>query len=107
MTVSRVPSRLSRAFLLLYGLRLFAWVFLLPPWSGPDEPAHVSYALSNASRLRWPSYGSLEISPAVLAAVQRDSLLPEHKRLSGPVVNYETQQSPLYYWISGLFLRCL
>ena len=88
-------------------LRALAWVFLLPPWSGFDEAFHQSYALDQTERLRWPGFGGVALREDVAREVRRWSLLEENRRLPAGVPNYETQQSPLYYWASGLFVRAL
>jgi hypothetical protein len=85
---------------------LLAWVFLLPPWAGFDEPFHHSYALDQQERLRWPAFGSLKLRPDVADAL-RDWNRAGGTHHLADTLNYETQQSPLYYWLAGLSLRFL
>ncbi|MGE5412898.1 MAG: hypothetical protein ACM3NW_01890 [Syntrophomonadaceae bacterium] len=106
MKATRGPS-LEAVFLAALVLRAMAWVFLLPPWAGFDEAFHQSYALDQAERLRWPGFGGVTLREDVAREVRRWTLLEENRRLAAGVPNYETQQSPLYYWASGLCLRAL
>lgn len=106
MTAHRGPS-LAAIFFAALALRALAWTFLLPPWGGFDEAFHQSYALDQAERLRWPAFGGVRLREDVAAEIRRWTLLPENRALSGGVPNYETQQSPLYYWLAGLCLRAL
>jgi hypothetical protein len=116
---SRTLSRLLLAFL---ALRLLTWAFLLPPWSGFDEPFHQGYAESCATDLRWHSFLSIRLPDRLVAAMRRWPLTPGyarefHARTYGETVtppppgipskNYETLQSPLYYLGAGLLLRLL
>jgi hypothetical protein len=106
LTENRGPS-LATIFLAALALRALAWAFLLPPWGGFDEAFHQSYALDQAERLRWPVFGGVRLREDVAAEVRRWTLLPENRSLPGGVPNYETQQSPLYYWSAGLCLRAV
>ncbi len=107
------------AFALL-ALRLAASVLLLPPWAGFDEPFHQGYAEADAVRLRWPGLREIDLPAPLIDAMRRwplprsyaadfgaraygqSRVPPSVQRRSA---NHETQQSPLYYWITGLLLR--
>lgn len=104
MTARRGPS-LRSVFLLALVLRALAWVFLLPPWGGFDEPFHHSYVLDQRDRLRWPAFDGIGLRADVAGEARKWAPLEENRGLAGGQPNYETQQSPLYYWVSGILLR--
>ncbi len=105
--MTRQTSRLEFALVALLALRLLAWVFLRPPWAGFDEPYHHSYVLDSAKRLTWPRFRAVTLDRALVDETRRWPVPPEYATLSSAESNYETQQSPLYYWVSGLLLRQL
>lgn len=105
--MTRATARLELALVALLALRLLAWVFLLPPWAGNDEPYHHSYVLDSARHLAWPKFRAVSLDRALVDETRRWPVPPEYATLSPAETNYETQQSPLYYWMSGLLLRLL
>jgi hypothetical protein len=105
--VTRATARLEFALVALLALRLLAWVFLLPPWAGFDEPYHHSSVLDSARRLAWPRFRAVTLDRTLVDETRRWPVPPEYARLTPAETNYETQQSPLYYWASGLLLRLL
>ena len=112
--------RTARLALLLLGLRLLAWAFLLPPWSGFDEPYQHGLVETYAEDPRWHSFLSVGL-PTRLVEQMRDWPLyrgyadsfaartygeeraPDRRPAHPP--NYETLQSPAYYWMAGALLR--
>ncbi|MGE5277368.1 MAG: hypothetical protein ACM3SU_10275 [Acidobacteriota bacterium] len=104
------------AFLLA---RLLAWAFLLPPWGGFDEPQHQGYVESCREKVFWPAYRSIAIPDPLIAEIHRWPLphrgpraFPDRAReaapgVRAPILNYETQQSPLYYLAAGRALALL
>jgi hypothetical protein len=99
------PRRLVHLFVLVAGLRLLAWALLLPPWSGYDEPFHHSLVLDQAEHLQWPAFRQTRVRPELVAETRRWPISGPYRFLSESETNYETQQSPAYYWIAGLALR--
>jgi len=102
----RGPS-LPSIFLVALVLRALACVVLLPPWAGSDERFHHSLVLDQEERLSWPAFGGAVLRVDVAAEARTWALRDADRELAGGEPNYETQQSPLSYWVSGLVLRAL
>ncbi|NPA90361.1 MAG: DUF2142 domain-containing protein [Chloroflexi bacterium] len=107
--------------MLVYFAHALAWVFLLPPWQGPDEPGHYEYAHLLA-QLRHPPHrhdAQQDVQARIIRSLDRwdfwrltgqprPTPLPtsfdQHPflRRSGTQLGNET---PLYYVIPALFTR--
>lgn len=107
---------------MLLALRVLAWAFLLPPWSGFDEPFHHGYVESWADDPGWRRFESVALPERLLSAMRRWPTVPAYaaafhtRRFDGGppapgavprAANYETLQSPLYYAAFGMLLRAL
>jgi len=112
--------RMARLAVLLLGLRLLTWAFLLPPWSGFDEPYQHGLVETYAEDPRWHSFMSVGLPPRLVermrdwplyrgyadsfaARTYGEARAPDRPPAHPP--NYETLQSPAYYWMAGLLLR--
>src|SRR5262249_46170597 len=63
------------------------------------------YVLDQAERIRWPAFEGVPLRPDVARDLRRWTLVGENRGLEGGEPNYETQQSPLFYWMAGLLVR--
>lgn len=100
-------SALSGLFIIFLLFRLSSWAFLLPPWGGFDEPAHQGLVETCAAHLGWPRFQSVTIPERLIRAIgaQRAVTNGRTDLIAPPRANYETQQSPLYYLLTGRLLR--
>ncbi len=115
-----LDRRRTRLAVLLLGLRLLTWAFLLPPWSGFDEPYHHGLVETYAEDPRWHPFLSVGLPPRLLASLRDwplyrnyanafaarsygETQVPDREPIHDP--NYETLQSPTYYWMAGGLLR--
>jgi hypothetical protein len=116
---SRFGGRLAGVAFVLFALRLGAAVALLPPWSGFDEPYHLGYARASADWIFWPRFRDIQMPPEVGAQMRRWPLPPVYARQYAGRTwgeprnapkrtayerNYESQQSPLFYFVAGRIL---
>ena len=107
---------LERALFLAILLRLFATVFLVPPFSGFDEPYHLGLVVSCRDRVAFPDFLA-PVPPDVVEDVRRWPLPPAYAaefsgtpwgatpgglpRPAPSLENYEVQQAPLFYVLAG------
>ncbi|MDQ6893896.1 MAG: hypothetical protein M3167_14585 [Acidobacteriota bacterium] len=115
-------GRLASLALVFLTLRLLTWAFLLPPWSGFDEPYHHGLVETYADDARWHSFLSVRLPPRLLkrmrdwplyldysnafaARTYGEERPPDREPIHDP--NYETLQSPAYYFAAGGLLRLL
>ena len=68
----------GRVFLALLGLRLLAWAFLLPPWSGYDEAYHHAYILDVREQLVWPEIGEFTLGEEIAEIALVESRRRDH-----------------------------
>jgi 4-amino-4-deoxy-L-arabinose transferase-like glycosyltransferase len=91
---------------------MLVWAVLTPPFSAPDEPAHLNSALRLTEGFSWPAPGEARITNAVIAA-RDEAALPASERSSladlaeeNPGtggVDQMTQHPPLYYlYVAGV-----
>jgi len=115
-------NNLTKIALLLLLLRLLSAALLLPPWAGFDEPYHHGYARESAARPAWPRFREILLPDGLVQEIRQWPLpdayardfagrrygaaaLPPWNAFQGE--NYETQQSPLYYFLAGRALAVL
>lgn len=110
-------SLLERTLLLTILLRLFATVFLVPPFSGFDEPYHLGLVVDCRDRVHFPDFLETALPTDFADGVRRWPLPPAYAHelggtpwgrtpQKGPapaarLENYETQQAPLFYIVAG------
>lgn len=108
--------------LLLFCLSLVhqaLYLYLVPPWQGPDEPRHMEYILLMAEGASAGSPAALAIQSRIIYSMEEydfwkygyfinpyDPQHPPHTLDDvWPGFAHETHQPPLYYWLAGRLVR--
>ncbi len=127
--ITHYALRNPQSAILLAVLYAWLWVWIVPPWQGPDEPQHYAAAALWARQplgtiLAGPvpdPASAPDLEPAILAAMDRHGFtrtVPWYGARGGPAVDFivrpafggsslyaELRQPALYYRLAGLGLR--
>lgn len=110
------------AALLLFAFSLAhqaLYLYLVPPWQGPDEPRHMEYILLRAEGAAPGTPAALAIQAHIISSMEEHRFWqygyfiqpydpqkpPRTLDDIWPGFAHETHQPPLYYWLAGRLVR--